>query len=113
MPFIDVKTTVKISDEKKESVKAKLGKAISLMRKPESYLMVGFNDAYTLFFAGKKLEKGAYVSVSLFGKPSPSDSEKMTAEICKILESELSIPSDKVYITYHGVENWGWAGENF
>ena len=44
MPFIDSKITGKISDEKKEAVKTKLGQAISLLNKSETYLMVGFED---------------------------------------------------------------------
>ena len=42
MPFIDSKITVKVSDEKKEVLKAKIGKAVSIIGKPESFLMVGF-----------------------------------------------------------------------
>lgn len=113
MPFIDVKLSEKISEEKKERVKSELGKAISLLRKPESYLMVGIIDEYSLYFAGKKLERGAYVSVSLFGQPVASDTEKMTSQICKILYEVLSIDGGNVYVTYHGVENWGWSGSNF
>ena len=46
MPFIDSKITVKVSDEKKEVLKAKIGKAVSIIGKPESFLMVGFEDEY-------------------------------------------------------------------
>ena len=67
MPFIDCKFSMKLAEEKKESVKKKLGECISIMHKPESYLMVGIEDGYSLYFAGEALEKGAYVSVSLFG----------------------------------------------
>ena len=113
MPFIDSKITVPVSAEKKEAIKTKLGKAVSVMHKPESYLMVGIDDDYDLWFAGKKLEKGAFVSVSVFGDVSPSDSQKMTEAICKILNEELEIPGDKVYVKYLGTDNWGWNGNNF
>ena len=75
--------------------------------------MVGFDDEYDLYMGGNKLEKGAYVSVSLFGSASPSDYEKMTGAICNIMQEELGIPGDKVYVTYHGVNDWGWNGSNF
>lgn len=55
MPFIDCKISKKITDEKKEVLKSELGKNISLMHKPESYLMVGIVDNYSLYFAGKRL----------------------------------------------------------
>ncbi|MDE5667502.1 MAG: hypothetical protein K2I29_04615 [Clostridia bacterium] len=113
MPFIDCKISKKITDEKKEVLKSELGKNISLMRKPESYLMVGICDNYDLYFAGKKLENGAYVGVKLFGKPSSGDTEKMTAAICGLLERELGIPASAVYVTYEGINDWGWNGGNF
>ena len=57
MPFIDSKLTVKVDDDKKEALKAKLGQAIGILGKTESYLMVGFEDDYTLYMGGKKLDK--------------------------------------------------------
>ena len=111
MPFIDCKLTQTLTDAQKETLKSELGKAVWIIRKPESYLMVGICDGYDLYFAGKKLDKGAYVSVSLFGS-SPSY-EKMTEFICNLLESELGISGANVYVTYHSVENWGWDGANF
>ncbi len=113
MPFIDSKITVPVTEEKKEKIKSELGKAISVMHKPESYLMVGIADNYDLWFAGKKLEKGAFVSVDVFGTPSASDCNKMTTEICGILQRELDIPGDKVYVKYAGTNDWGWNGTNF
>ncbi len=113
MPFIDAKVTVKLSEEKKESIKTRFGQAVSLLNKSETYLMVGFQDDYDLYMGGNKLEKGAYISVSLFGQASPSAYSEMTGEICKILSEELGIPGSSVYITYHGVNDWGWNGSNF
>jgi len=113
MPFIDCKITEKLTEGKKEELKNKLGASISILRKPASYLMVGIADGYNLYFAGTKLQKGAYVSVSLYGKANPADCEKMTAAVCKILKDELNIEGTSVYITYHGVADWGWNGGNF
>lgn len=113
MPFIDSKVTVALSDAKKEMIKAKLGQAISIMHKTETYLMVGFQDNYDLFLGGKKIEKGAYVSVSVYGSLSSSACDEMTNAICGILSEELGIPGNAVYVTYHGVNDWGWNGSNF
>lgn len=113
MPFIDSKITMKVSGEKKEAIKKELGQAISILSKPESFLMVGFDDEYCLYMGGDRLEKGAFVSVSLFGNASSTAYEKMTGEICRIYEQQLGIPQDKVYVTYTGVSDWGWNGRNF
>ena len=113
MPYIEAKVTVPVAPETKETLKAKFGKAVSLIRKPESYLMVDIEDSKDLWFAGKKMEKGAYVSVSAFGAPARSDCNRMAAELTKILGDELKIPGDHIYITFHPVENWAWDGSLF
>lgn len=57
MPFIDSKVTLPMTEDKKETIKAKLGQAITTLNKSEGFLMVGFDDDYTLYMGGKKLEK--------------------------------------------------------
>ena len=37
----------------------------------------------------------------------------MTAKICDILQEELGIPGSAVYVTYQGIDDWGWNGRNF
>lgn len=113
MPMITSKVTVELAQEKRDALKTALGKAVSILGKPESYLMLGFEDCYDLYFGGRKLEKGAFVSVELFGSENPDACTRMTAEICTVFERELGIPSDAVYITYAGYKNWGWNGSNF
>ena len=71
MPFIDTKVTMKVTPEKKEIIKQELGKRISALNKTETYLMVGMEDGYDLWFGGEKLDMGAYVAVSLYGTSSP------------------------------------------
>lgn len=112
MPFIDSKITLPVSEAQKEIIKSRIGKAVSIINKPESFLMVGIEDNYDLYMGGNKLEKGVYVSVSLFGKASSDAYEKMTGEICKIYEEELGIPGSTVYVAYHEVKDWGWNGRN-
>lgn len=113
MPFIDVKLSKKITDAEKEQLKSDLGKAVSVMHKPESYLMVGICDGYDLYFAGNKLANGAFVSISVYGKANPADTRKMTEVVCDILNRRFSVAGNNVYVTYADVENWGWDGGNF
>lgn len=113
MPFIDSKISIPVSQEQKETLKTDFGHAISILNKPESFLMLGFEDNYDLYMGGKKLDKGAYVSVKLFGSASAREYNSMTAEICRILEERLGIPGNAVYVTYQGINDWGWDGKNF
>ncbi len=113
MPFIDAKISLNISQEKKDSLKSRFGKAVSVMHKTEQYLMVGIQDNYTLYMGGEQLEKCAFISVSIYGQASSNEYTQMTKEICSILEEEIGIPGTNVYVTYQGLNDWGWNHMNF
>lgn len=114
MPFINAKVSVKISDDKKESINSKLGKAIALIPgKSENWLMVGFEEECSLFFKGQKYEKLAFVEVKIFGSATKQAYDQLTSAISSIFNEELSIPAENLYVTYREVENWGWNGNNF
>jgi len=113
MPYIDTKVSVSLTDKNKENIKTKLGKAVSVLGKGESYLMVGFQDNYSLYFGGRNDKPLAFVEVKLFGKCSREQYVKMTAEVCNILKDELGISGDGVYVKYEEVTHWGFNGSNF
>lgn len=87
--------------------------AISIMGKPELYLMINLVDKQELYFGGKKLDKAAYVEVKVLGSIDSGASDKMTAKLCEILEKELGIPGNAVYVSYWETANWDWNGSNF
>ena len=113
MPYIEVKVTGSVDAATKEAIKSDLGIAIGALHKGETYLMVCIEDSKDLWFGGKKLDKGAYVAVSLLGNAASSDYVNMTGKVCGILNERLGIPGDAVYVTYHPVNDWGWNGSNF
>ena len=43
MPMIEAKVTMQLSQEKRDILKAEFGKAITIMRKPESYLIINLS----------------------------------------------------------------------
>ena len=98
-----------MSDSQKEQIKTKLGQAIGLLGKTENFLMVGFDDEYDLYMGGEKLDKAAFVSVKVYGKLQSGACDTMTAKICDILQEELGIPGSAVYVTYQGIDDWGWT----
>ena len=75
--------------------------------------MVSIQDNAELWLGGQKLDKGAYVAVSLYGSASSADYDRMTGLVCNILSEHLGIPPKAVYVTYHPVSDWGWNGRNF
>ncbi len=114
MPFIDAKVSVSVSKEAEESLKEKLGKAISLIPgKSETWLMLNIQPECRLYFQGSNQKPAAMVEVKLLGAASPAAYQKMTAEVTKILNSELHIPEDRIYVKYEELQHWGWNGSNF
>lgn len=114
MPYIELKTTAAVSESKAESLKAAFGKAIECFPgKTESWLMVNVEDSKKMWFKGDNSRDCAMVCVDLLGSVSSTASEKMTAKLCEVLSSELSISPDRVYVKYSGFSDWGWNGGNF
>ncbi|HAZ91325.1 MAG TPA: hypothetical protein DCX21_05045 [Eubacterium sp.] len=113
MPFINSKVTVKLDKKKRDDLAREYGKAISIMGKPESYLMLGFEDETPLYMGGRELEKGAMITVEALGDIRSDAADRMTAAICDILERNLEIPGNNVYVTYQGFRDWGHNGRNF
>ena len=103
MPFIDLRTTVPAAPAQREALKTAFGQAITALHKTETYLMVSIQDSCELWLGGRKLEKGAYVAVSLYGSAGAGDYNRMTGLVCAILSEHLGIPADAVYVTYHPV----------
>ena len=114
MPFINSKVSVTLTKKQKEELKTELGKAITLIPgKSESWLMLGFEDNYCLYFKGEAFEKIAFVEVKIFGTTTAEAYDKLTAAICDIFNKVLGIDSDKIYVKYEEVSHWGYNGFNF
>ncbi len=113
MPFINVKTNVSTTHEAEINIKSALGQAITAIPgKSESWLMVGIEPDYRLWFKGTN-EPAAMVQVSLYGGASHNAKTTLTSHITGILTDELGISSDRVYVMYTETESWGWNGSNF
>ncbi len=114
MPFINSKVSVKLDSAKKEELKSALGKIIeTIPGKSEAWLMVGFEDNYSLYFKGNNSAESAFIDVKLFGSASRETYNNLTSKICSLFNESLNIPKDRIYVTYEEVENWGYNGSNF
>lgn len=114
MPCIQTKVNVEITKEKEEILKSKFGKAIELLPgKSESWLMLSFEDNCRMYFKGTNEPGIAFVNVKIFGKANPSDFDKLTSALTKIIQEELNISPSRIYIQYEESQYWGWNGNNF
>lgn len=113
MPFIHTRVNRPIDAQTEKELSRRLGQAVSLLGKSESWLMLQFEDNCRLYFKGDSRKPLAFVNVKLFGAASKAAYEKMTEEITVILEETLSIAPDGIYVEYEETDHWGWNGANF
>lgn len=113
MPFINVKTNIKLDNAQKEALNKKLTKAVTLIPgKSEAYIMSAVEDNVSMMFGGESNKPIAFVSVRILHSAPVNAYEKLTAEICKILSDEAGI-NDNCYVEYEETENWGMNGFMF
>lgn len=111
MPFIEVKTSVHLTPETKNSLKTQFGKDITIIPgKKEAVTMVGLLGDYDLFLGGEALTSGAYVEIKMFKGTTREVMDTLNTAICDTLENILSIPRKHVYITFFGQPEWGSKG---
>ena len=114
MPYIQARLSVAMSDAQKDDLQAKLTSiAEEGLSKPKAYIMAEVEDNCSLYMAGNKPEKAAYISVKLLGNTTKDRCNFVTQKVCALLNSEYGIDGSKVYISFHPVELWGWNGMMF
>ncbi len=111
MPYIDIKITLKLNGQEKDRIKAKMGELITIIPgKNESGLMVGIDDGYTIYLAGEKKEKAAYIMVQLYKSSEFEFEAKFTEKVFDFFEGELGIPKNCLYLNIGERQCWGSRG---
>ncbi len=114
MPYVEAKLSIRLEEEQKGKLQAKLTDVVSLaLSKPKPYIMVNIEDNKSLYMAEKKIDKGAYISVKLLGSTTKSACQILTKNICDILFADYGIDGANVYVSYHPVDLWGWNSSMF
>ena len=113
MPYIEVKTNTAITKEQEITVKSKIAEILvaSFPAKTENWLMVDITEKSHMYHAGLDTPC-AMIEVAIAGKGTAEAFEKMTDGLCALVEKELGIPADRVYVKYEEVTYWGWNGSN-
>lgn len=113
MPYIQTRTNVSISIEKEIRIKELLGEAIKILNKSEDWLMVEFVPDCKLYFGGDSSKSIAYVDIKVYGSGEKESFNLMTKKVTEILNRELGIMPEKIYVSYLEYSNWGYNGSNF
>ena len=116
MPVMHTYTSVSVSAEQREELKAAWGKAIcAVPGKSEDWLMCLFEDEVPMYHAGSDAAPAAYVTVDVFARSEVPASAwaSMTGTICDELQRVLGIDPARIYVKYGQTANFGWNGMNF
>ena len=112
MPYVKITSNTPIPAEKRDALKARLGKDIEILGKNEMWLMVDFCENSPLYFNGTNAP-AAIASVDLFGSAGADAYNKFTAAVTDQIYKQLKIPPDRIFIKYAEYKHWGVNGENF
>ncbi len=114
MPFIQVKTNAKLSNEKKTIIKRRLSDCISIIPgKSDRYLMIAVKDDLDMAFHRDSDTNMAMVEIKLFGGSTKDAYQKLTAAVCLILNDEADVSGDYCYVTFEEIQYWGHNGFMF
>jgi phenylpyruvate tautomerase PptA (4-oxalocrotonate tautomerase family) len=114
MPLLSVATNIELADpERAEFITTASRLTAEMLGKPERYVMVHLRDGQAMSFAGST-DPLAYCELKSIGLPTDRTTE-FSRQLCELLQSRLSIPTDRVYIEFSDAERnlWGWNGGTF
>ena len=110
MPLINISTNKEIQNEQMLLVKSSEFIS-SLLKKPESFVMVKLTDSLEMYFSGTN-EPCCFIEIKSIGSIEPS---KMSKPICDFFSNELEIPTKRIYIFFQNVDSsmWAWNSRTF
>ena len=108
MPYINAKFSTPVSAAQEKELKSALGEAITLLGKPERYLMVEIEDERRLYFGGKNDRPIAFFDVALLHSAPRAAYEKLTARLCEAAKDIMGVDGDNVYVKFEETESWGY-----
>ena len=110
MPLLNISTNKEIPNEQMLLVKSSEFIS-SLLKKPESFVMVKLTDSLQMIFSGTN-EPCCFIEIKSIGSIEPS---KMSKPICEFFSNELEISVDRIYIFFQNVDSsmWAWNGRTF
>ncbi|MBF0220239.1 MAG: hypothetical protein HQL49_12045 [Gammaproteobacteria bacterium] len=114
MPYITVNTNQSLNEASRKSLCQQLSAAVAqLLNKPERYVMVSLMVQQQMLFAGSD-DPCAYVELKSIGLPV-SRCQNISAALCDLLSSQLTVNSDRIYIEFSdaAANLWGWDRTTF
>jgi len=116
MPLIEVDTSCDVGDAgKRQALVAGLSRVVAEgTGKPEQYVMACVRDKAAMVMSGGA-GPCALVSVKAIGGLSRAVNQGLAGKISQMLQKELAVPTDRIYITFTelAASHWAWNGKMF
>jgi len=116
MPLIALDTSCEVAEAaKKQALVAGLSRlVVEGTGKPEQYVMACVRDKVAMAMSGSAAPC-ALVTVKAIGGLSKSVNQGLAGKITQMLQRELDLPGDRVYITFEELDagHWAWKGKTF
>ena len=109
MPYINVSTSAKVKDKKK--LLEEISKLISsLTNKSKRFVMAKLDDNLEMYFEDES--PCCFLELKSIGSLNPSE---MAKPISNFIHEKMSIPINKIYISFEDVpaSMWAWNGRTF
>jgi len=114
MPYLKIQTNNEVTDAAKQEILRKASVLLARnLGKPEKYMMVRFDPAQPMMFAGST-DPCAFLELKSIGLPE-NRTEALSSLLCQFLGDELQIPPERIYIEFTDAKDsmWGWDGGTF
>ena len=116
MPLIQLDTSFSFPDQNRKQAIAKTLSQIAAegTGKPEQYVMTCIHDNVAMTMGGAP-GPCALVSIKAIGGLTKSANSVLAAKVSLLLQSELNISSNRIFLTFEELEptHWAWEGKTF
>jgi len=111
LPYIDMNISCQTSKESIEKVQKEIVDTISSkLGKGKDSIMTHINLSEYLYLGYEKLDNGAILELSSFGKSDTMNKQKIYNEVTKILKKHLGTSEENVYMIFSDRTEWGYKG---
>jgi phenylpyruvate tautomerase PptA (4-oxalocrotonate tautomerase family) len=116
MPLIELDTSCELAGAgKKQQLVGVLSRVVAEgTGKPEQYVMACVRDKVAMSMSGGAIPC-ALVTIKAIGGLTKAVNQGLAGTISQLLQKELAIPADRVYITFQELpaDHWAWNGKTF
>ena len=111
MPYLNIVTNKAVENEA-AFLKAASKTVSKSTGKAETYVMVSLDTQPNMLMGGNN-DALAYLDYRALGLPA--DRNAFSDALCQLIQEQLSIPGERVYISMTDSErqNWGWNHQTF